>query len=152
MSIHNVKGFQSYTVKLLFHQSPTIVWLPSMREWLLCIDAYSHCLVHVCLLHCLCASLHNGCTWPYAQIKQHTHTYRAVAGRFETKSYSLVEGNQTIGTGTTWWLDSDSIVTVINCRQHSDWAANGCVVTVLPAASNGDYSDTVWSLFSPCAV
>ena len=39
----------------------------------------------------------------------------------------------------TWWLDSDGIVTAVNCRQHDDWAANGSVVTVQPAANNGNY-------------
>ena len=48
-----------------------------------------------------------------------------------------------LGTVTTWWLDSDSIVTVANCRQHGDWAANCSVVTVLLAVNNGDYTVTV---------
>ena len=40
--------------------------------------------------------LHNGYTRAYAQIMQHTHTHKAVTGRVEAKSYSLVEGTQTI--------------------------------------------------------
>ena len=42
-----------------------------------CFNAYSHCLV--------CVRLHNGYTWFYTQIKQHTHMHMAVTGRFETK-------------------------------------------------------------------
>ena len=51
-------------------------------------------------------------------------------------------------TVTTWWLDTDSLVTVGNCRQHGDWAANGSVVTVLPGVKNSDYTVTVQS---PCS-
>ena len=40
--------------------------------------------------------LRNGYARAYAQIMQHTHTHKAVTGRVEAKSYSLVEGNQTI--------------------------------------------------------
>ena len=37
-----------------------------------------------------------GPTRAYTQIMQHTHTHKAVTGRVEAKSYSLVEGNETI--------------------------------------------------------
>ena len=36
------------------------------------------------------------------------------------------------GTLTTQWLDSDSVVTVVNCRQCGDYTATGSSVTVLP--------------------
>ena len=37
----------------------------------------------------------------------------------------------------TWWLDSDSIVTVVNCQQHNDYFAMGSLVTGLPIVSDG---------------
>ena len=55
-----------------------------------------HCLVRACLLHCMNVRLRNGYTQAYVQIMQYTHTLKAVTGRVEAKSYSLVEGNQTI--------------------------------------------------------
>ena len=55
------------------------------------------------------------------------------------------------GTVTTQWQDSESVVTVANCRQHSDKAANGSVVTVQPAVNNGDYNVTVQSQCSHSA-
>ena len=51
-------------------------------------------------------------------------------------------------TMTTWWLDSNSKVTVVNCRQHGDWAANGSVVTVLPAINNIDFTDQSPSIYT----
>ena len=45
--------------------------------------------VRVCLLHCMRVRLRNGYTQAYAQIMQHMHTHKK-------KSYSPVEGNQTI--------------------------------------------------------
>ena len=44
-------------------------------------------------------------------------------------------------------MDSDGVVTVVNCWQHGDWGANGSVhvVTVLPAVNNSDYCVTVQS-------
>ena len=48
-------------------------------------------------------------------------------------------------------MDSDGVVTVDNSRQHSDLAANGSVVIVLPAVTNSDYTVTVQSLYSHCA-
>ena len=50
-----------------------------------------------------------------------------------------------LGSVTTLWLDSDYVVTVNNCRQSGDLAANGSVVTVLPAVDDGDYTVTVQS-------
>ena len=47
----------------------------------------------------------------------------------QQNSYSI---SHLLGTVITQWLDSDSIVTIDNCQQHSDWATNGCVATVLP--------------------
>ena len=63
-------------------------------------------------------------------------------------SYSI---SHLLGTVTTQWLDSDGVVTVDNCQQHGDWAANGSLITVPPAANNGDYTVTVQSLCSHCA-
>ena len=55
---------------------------------------------------------------------------------------------------STWWLDSDSVVTVVKCRQHSDYSAIGSSVSSLPSVYdiNGDYTVTVQSLFSHCLV
>ena len=68
-------------------------------------------------------------------------------GPLKPKSYSLVEGNQSIAQ----WLDSDGVISVDNYWQHGDWAANGSVVTVLPALNNSDYTVTVQSLCSHCS-
>ena len=65
----------------------------------------------------------------------------------QQNSYSI---SHLLATVTTKWLDGDGVVTVDNCRQHSDWAANGSVVTILPAVENGDYTVTVQSLCSHC--
>ena len=59
----------------------------------------------------------------------------------QQNSYSI---SHLLGTVTTWRLDSDSIVTVANCRQQGDCA----VVTVLPAVNNSDYTVTDQSLCS----
>ena len=40
----------------------------------------------------------------------------------------------------TWWQDSDGVVTVVNCLQHSDYTAIGSSVTVLLVYNNGDYT------------
>ena len=45
-------------------------------------------------------------------------------------------------TVTTWWLDSDGIV---NYGQHGDWAANGSVVTLIPAVHDGDTTQSLCS-------
>ena len=42
-------------------------------------------------------------------------------------------------TVTARGLDSDGVVTVNNCRQHGDWAANGSVVPTLPAVNKGEW-------------
>ena len=49
------------------------------------------------------------------------------------------------------WLDSNIVVTVANCQQHSDRAANGNVVAVLLAVYNSDYTLTAQSLCSHIA-
>ena len=46
----------------------------------------------------------------------------------------------------TWQLDSDSVVTVVNCQLHSDYIAIGSSVTMLPVVIIGDYTATVQSL------
>ena len=83
-----------------------------------------------------------------------------MAKRFHTKqigsnrkgmqqtSYSL---GHLLGTVTTPWLDSDSVVTAATCQQHGDWAANGSVVTMLWAVSKGDNNVTVQSPYSHIA-
>ena len=53
-------------------------------------------------------------------------------------------------TVTTWWLDSDSVATVVNCRQHGDYTAICSSVTTLPAVINDDYTVTVQSQCSDC--
>ena len=45
-----------------------------------------------------------------------------------------------LDTVTTWWLDSDSLVTVGKCLQHSDYTATGTSVTMLPAINNSDHT------------
>ena len=64
----------------------------------------------------------------------------------QQNSYSI---SHLLETVTAWWQDSDSVVTVDNCQQHSNLscAANGSVFTVLLAVNNCDYSVTV---LSPC--
>ena len=66
----------------------------------------------------------------------------------QQNSYSI---SHQLGTVTTRWLDSDSVVTVGNCQEHGDSAANGSVVTVLPAVSTADYTVTVQLLCSHSA-
>ena len=62
-------------------------------------------------------------------------------------SYSI---NPQYDTVTTPWLDSDGVVTIVNCQQHSDYFTQliNCVFTVLLAVVKGDYTITVQSL--PC--
>ena len=60
----------------------------------------------------------------------------------QQNSYSI---SNLLDTVTTMWLDSDSVVTVDNCRQSGDCAAIGSEVTVLPAVDNGDYTVIVQS-------
>ena len=63
----------------------------------------------------------------------------------QQNSYSI---GHLLGRVTTHWLDSDGVVTIANYQEHSDWAANGSVVTVLPAVNIGDNIVTVLSLCS----
>ena len=49
--------------------------------------------------------------------------------------------NYLLGKETTQWLDSDGEVTVVNCRQRSDYKAIGSSVN-----DNGDYTVTGQSL------
>ena len=49
------------------------------------------------------------------------------------------------------WLESGGVVTIVNCQQHSDWAANDSVLTLLPAI-NSDYTITFQSPSSHSAV
>ena len=62
-------------------------------------------------------------------------------------SYSI---SHLLATVTTQWLDGEGVVTVHNCRQHSDYTASGSVVTVLPAVMNCDYTITIQLLCSHC--
>ena len=75
-------------------------------------------------------------------------TWVATQKTTQLNSYSI---SHLIDTVTTWWLDSDSEVTLANCWQHSDWVANGSVVTVLPVVNNSDYTVTDQSLCSHSA-
>ena len=68
------------------HLTVTIVRLPSTREYLFGLNAPGHCLVRVCLLHCMRMQSRNGYARGYSQIMQHTHTHKAV----------IVEDNRTI--------------------------------------------------------
>ena len=65
----------------------------------------------------------------------------------QQKSYSI---SHLLGTVTTLRLDSDCVVSVDNCRQIGDRAANGSVVTMLPAVVNSHYTVTVQSQCSDC--
>ena len=51
--------------------------------------------------------------------------------------------NHLLNTVTTWWLNSDCIVNVVNCWQPGDYNASGSSVTMLLAIVNSDYSVTV---------
>ena len=51
-------------------------------------------------------------------------------------------------TVTSRWLDSDSVVALVNCWQHGDCTVISSSVTVVPAVSNGGYIVTVQS---PCS-
>ena len=66
----------------------------------------------------------------------------------QQNSYVFV--SHLLGTVTTLWLDGDCVVTVDNCRQSGDWAANVSVVTALPAVVNSRYTVTVQSQCSDC--
>ena len=55
-----------------------------------------------------------------------------------------------LDTVTTWWLDYDSVVIIVNCWQHSDYNAIGSSVNVLPAVINSDYTVTTQSLCNHC--
>ena len=48
-------------------------------------DTLGHCLVRVCLLHCLRVGLRNGYTQAHAQTKQHAHMHKAVDMRVKAK-------------------------------------------------------------------
>ena len=90
---HSQLGIVCYTPTKGVNGYP-ILWLPSTREKLCGFNAPGHCLVHVCLLHCMRVRLRNGYTQAYVQIMQHMHTQWPDA--LKPKSCSLVEDNQTI--------------------------------------------------------
>ena len=48
------------------------------------------------------------------------------------------------------YMVSDSVVnpTVVGCQQHSDYTANGSLVTVLQAVIYGNYTVIVQSLYT----
>ena len=73
--------------------------------------------------------LRNGYMRAYAQIKQHSYTHNAVDMHVKAKSYSLVEGNQTI--------DCYGVV-IVSTTELMD-----SVVTSLPTVVKGDYTITV---------
>ena len=63
-----------YSTPIAFNERVTFWLQPS-----------GYCLLRVRLLHCMHGRLRNGYTQAYAQIMQHTHTYKAVARRVEAK-------------------------------------------------------------------
>ena len=66
---------------------------------------------------------------------------------FTTYTAKFLFHQPTIGTVTTQWLDSDGLVTVVNCWQHCDTLQLiKCAVTVLLADVNSDHTVTVQSL------
>ena len=136
-----------------------LVWVSSMylaplctiknSYWKICVKFYSliaFCLVRVCLLHCLSVRLHNGYTRAHVQIKQNVHTrIRQWMCVWKPKSYSLVEGNQTIrslfslwhmplisGIGVQW--TSRSLTTFDTCIQHGV-SYNSCAVGAMYSGS-----------------
>ena len=64
----------------------------------------------------------------------------------QQNSYSL---SHLIGTVTTQWLDSDHVVTAVNCQQHRNFTVDQLFSH--SAAINSDYTVTVQSLSSHCA-
>ena len=60
----------------------------------------------------------------------------------QQSSYSV---GHLLGTVTTRWLDSDRVVTVVNCQKHGDYTVDQ-VVTMLMVVSKSDYTVTVQSL------
>ena len=77
--------------------------------------------------------------------------YLAAHWMYTANSYSINHPQDTV---TTWWLDSDSVVTVDDCWHRGDWAANGStsVFTVLLAVNNGDCTVIVQSSCSHCVL
>ena len=88
-----------------------------------------------------------GLWWMVTFVRYHGKT-RWKWAYTQQNSYSI---SHLLGTVTTKWLDSDSVVTVVNCWQHGDYTAIGSLLTVLLAVVNGDYTVTVQSLCSHCA-
>ena len=85
----------SYCVSLIM-VTVTILWLPSTRELLFGFNLSGHCLVRVHMLQYLHVGAHITITQSYTHAMQQTHMHKAVTGRLKPKSYSLVEGNQSI--------------------------------------------------------
>ena len=73
--------------KLTFHQQVhwNIVWLPSMREWLVGFKASGHCLVRVRMLHYLRVGSRIAIMQSQTHTMQQTHMHKAVNGRVEAK-------------------------------------------------------------------
>ena len=104
------------------------------------------CVIHqfkLCYSRCLNGVLKT--VWDLHKIWwQQTQTNIMQAIKYTANSPSI---NHLLGTVTTWCLDSDCVVTIVNYQQHGDWAANDSAVTVLQAVFNSDYTVTVQSLY-----
>ena len=115
-----------------------------------CSDAAVTCsrdVIDISALQCNC-----GVVWMDLQIDQRllgsifcsSLTLWACMLTMWSNSYSI---SRPLDKVTSKWPDSDSVVMVDACWQHSDWAANDSIVTVLPAVNKNYYTVTVQS---PC--
>ena len=64
--------------------------------------------------------------------------YNQVSTQQNSYSISYLQDRE-----TTWWLNSDIVVTVVNCWQQGDYTAIGTSVTMLPEFINSDYTINV---------
>ena len=142
---------KSYTAKLLFHQSPTILWsLLNRREWWGLL--YPRAKV-IPLTSCRDTDMRTKCMThtAFAEFVLRSATHTLLYDNSWCKHACQFCDNHTIGKVNTQWLDS--VITDDKSRQ-ARWPHIyiNCVVTVLlPAVNNSVYTVTVQSLYSHCA-
>ena len=78
-----------------------------------------HCLVRMCLLHCLCVHLCNGYTRAYVQIKQHTHTHKTVGVRVKAKK--LLSHRRQSDYRSTFTVSTASSGSVVSSELTLKW-------------------------------
>ena len=112
------------------HHIQTKLQLPSTREFF-GFNAPGHCLVHTCLMHCMCAQLRNGYTHADSQLINIRTCTRQWPDALKPKSYSLIKGNQTIEgeeviwssfhalTPTEWWASFSCLAGYVKCPRFS---------------------------------